>query len=282
MNSFFASRFWGSIGIASALALTWLPLMPKAAQAATYTFTAGNMDAYNTSDGLEPSNPSPGAVAFINNLYSSSNISCTNNPLCQIRNFDQPGADRQFIHTFSFSNLIGNITGANLEIRVRASAGGSQNDAIHLLFIDSLGNLDPVRWGSYFGSGNGTPSSSGTISTIDPSPPSNSTNRTSSNQTSTSTVPGLLNTSWTASPTPVDQTFYLDLSSLSPLALPNTTGNLIATLNTKGFLDVYVQDDTEVDYIKLTVETVPEPFTILGAGVALGFGSLFKRQKAKK
>ena len=56
--------------------------------------------------------------------------------------------------------------------------------------------------------------------------------------------------------------FTLDLAAL-PSASGGTT-SLIADLNSHGFLDVLVDDETGVDFMKLTVQTddaVPEPTT---------------------
>lgn len=73
---------------------------------------------------------------------------------------------------------------------------------------------------------------------------------------------------------PID--LSLDLSSL-----PTSSGSLdlLDMLNSEGFLDVHIQDDTAVDYLKLTVETVPEPGTIAGLAV-IGFG--FVASKTRK
>ena len=163
--------------------------------------------------------------------------------------------DDYFVHTFS--NLPNNIVSGQLEIRLRANGSSlNSNDSMHLSFTNPDETLDPVRWGRFIGAGEATP--------------------------------GLLPTFWSGGDI---QTFTFDLANL-PLA-PNQTGvasNLIATLNTKGFLDVIVQDDTAVDYIKLSITTdeetksVPEPTSTLGlfALGSLGIGAIAKRKLNKK
>ncbi len=63
----------------------------------------------------------------------------------------------------------------------------------------------------------------------------------------------------------------------------NLADNLINAMNQKGFLDIFVQDDTAVDYITLKVETVPEPTTSLGLlGLGLLGASQILHKKGKK
>ncbi len=133
--------------------------------------------------------------------------------------FDEPGTDKVFAHTFVLPQ--GNcISRARLTIRVKPNgAQGSlvENDAMTLRFSSPSGPPIPGTpvWTSYFGSGNPNP--------------------------------GLLPNQWHSGnygPT----TFNLNLASL-----PGPV-NMIAALNAQRFLDVYVQDDTAVDYMVLTVE----------------------------
>ena len=65
----------------------------------------------------------------------------------------------------------------------------------------------------------------------------------------------------------------MDLSAL-PLAGGGTL-NLLPELNSNGYLDVVVSDDSAVDYMKLTV--IPEPVTL--ALLALGGVTLIKRRQ---
>ena len=51
--------------------------------------------------------------------------------------------------------------------------------------------------------------------------------------------------------------------------------NLLPELNSNGYLDVVVSDDSAVDYMKLTV--IPEPVTL--ALLALGGVTLIKRRQ---
>ena len=239
----------------SALSIILLTMMPEVANAGTFTFVGGNMDDFNTTDGLEQSSPSNGSVIrLINRLKNH----CDNTPQrCEIRNFDEHTFDRNFLHTFNFANLAGTITSADLEIRVIGSGSSLiKNDTIGLYFVDSEGNLvpegDPTRWGRFFGSGNN--------------------------------LDGLLNTMWRGGS---DETFFFNLANLplAPKQDPNLISmNLLPTLNSLGFLDIEVGDDTAVDYIKLTIttdsETIPEPtstLSLLTLGT-LGITSTLKRK----
>jgi hypothetical protein len=75
------------------------------------------------------------------------------------------------------------------------------------------------------------------------------------------------------------QDFSFDLSNLP--TLDGFGKDLLPMLNEIGFLDIHIQDDTVVDYLKLTVETkpVPEPTSVAALAV-LGLG--FVGSKARK
>ncbi|MGB0383925.1 MAG: LamG-like jellyroll fold domain-containing protein [Ardenticatenaceae bacterium] len=163
---------------------------------------AGVEDDFSTSNGTESPSPSVG----LQSLYGSS------------RDFDTPQPNKRFLHTFS--DLLpeintSEICSATLEIRVKPGPGGSFNDSMALMFVDSGGNRLAVPWGRYFGSGN--------------------------------SKDGLFSFPWYAS-APA-QTITLDLD-----ALPQDGGgtvSILGYLNHFGFLDVEIQDDTAVDYVKL-------------------------------
>ena len=112
------------------------------------------------------------------------------------------------------------MTRATLEIRVRANASVPTNDTLQLQ-VNNAGSA--FLWARRIGTTGG--------------------------------VPGLLPTAWNTGNT---QTFCLDLA-----ALPNVTGpttNLIQSLNATGRLDIFVQDDTSVDYAILRIRQCPKMF----------------------
>lgn len=145
-----------------------------------------------------------------------------------LKDFDDPQWDRVVAHTFT--GLPDGIQAATLEVHLRAGASSmSYNDGINLTFVGDDQIMPPIgaeRWGRRIGS--------------------------------RGSLPGVLPYDWvstTASQT-VD-TIILDLGNL-PLApsQPSSASNLIPAMNQHGFLDFWIQDDTDVDYITLTV-TVP-------------------------
>jgi len=150
-----------------------------------------------------------------------------------LKDFDDSRIDRFIAHTFT--DLPACIVGATLEVHLRpGNSFLSHNDGIQLTFIGD----DQIRpavgselWGRRIGSGHSTP--------------------------------GVLPFDWHFG---ADETIVLDLSNL-PLAVnqPSSAGNLIPALNQHGFLDFFVQDDTEIDYLILTVTSCPKCDFIIDA-----------------
>jgi hypothetical protein len=134
--------------------------------------------------------------------------------------FDSTKQDVHFVHTFRFPPCKC-IVGAKIEFRAKAlgSSGSSSsgNDSITLGFSTLAGF---PHWSAHLGTGN--PSS----------------------------APALSTPAW-GSP-PLVRTFSLDLAAL-PTATPGTTISLLSAMQTNKYLDFYVQDDTSIDYIKLTL-----------------------------
>ncbi|MEQ9356947.1 MAG: PEP-CTERM sorting domain-containing protein [Coleofasciculus chthonoplastes F1-TOW-03] len=226
----------------SVLPLSLAMVMANTAHAATVSYIAGNADNFNTSDGLENSTPSAALEQWADQNYAYGASTLFDR---SVNDYDD-----YFVHTFSdlHSNLSNPIVFGELEISLRATNSSmSYNDAINLRFTNPDGTLTP-GWGRHIGQGDSTE--------------------------------GLLPTTWSNSQS---HTFTFNLANL-PLAPGQnpTASNLLPTLNQKGFLDVVVEDDTSIDYIKLTVSDVPEPLTILGSATALGFGALLKRQQSRK
>lgn len=161
----------------------------------------------------EPTSPSSNFLGWLSSMNAN------------LKDFDDPQWDRIVAHTFA--GLPQGICEATLEIHLRAGASSlSYNDTISLTFIGDDQNIPligPEHWSRRIGSDG--------------------------------TVPGVLPYNW-VSPAAFQtvDTIILDLSNL-PLAVgqPSSAGNLISALNQHGFLDIYVQDDTDVDYMTLTV-----------------------------
>ncbi|MCH7472594.1 hypothetical protein IIA79_06545 [bacterium] len=142
-----------------------------------------------------------------------------------IKDFDDPTINRVIAHTFT--SLPEGIQAATLEVHLRASTNNlSHNDGINLTFVEDDQIIPPIgseRWSRRIGTGHG--------------------------------VPGVLSYDWhSTTASPAIDTIILDLSNL-PLApsQPASASNLLPALNDHGFLDFWVQDDTDIDFMTLTV-----------------------------
>jgi len=140
------------------------------------------------------------------------------NPALPRADFDVTSINQQFGNTFVLPQ--GDcVTGAMLEFRAQPLApapSGSDNDAINLGFVSSSGQFVGTHWSAYFGSGN-------------------------------TGLPMLLTQQWVPGNFAAGNVFSLDLGNL-----PGGT-NLLSDLDAKRSLDMYIQDDTSVDYVRLVV-----------------------------
>jgi len=166
--------------------------------------------------GPEPASPSPDLRDFLGQSGITS-----------LGQFDEQLRNTLFGHTFS--NLLDPdlpdqmICAATLEIRMRPTSGDTDNDTIDLRFVQNRANFgsegfdNEVVWRRFLGPGQAT---DGIFNSWDPGDPA--------------------------------QTLVLDLTALPQP--DGTTISVIDQLNQNGFLDILIQDDTAVDYVKLTVK----------------------------
>lgn len=165
-------------------------------------------------------------------------------PSFYTNNFDDPSTNKQLFHTFT--GLPSNITSATLEFRAKPNGGDSENDAITLAFGYTGSNINSPYFISRFG------------------------------------ATGILPNWWNTTNYPSGQVFTLNLAALPPSQAAGVS-NLLPGLNSNGFLDIRINDDTSVDYLKLTLTTsVPESSSILGLGLigALGVVCLLRRSSS--
>jgi hypothetical protein len=134
--------------------------------------------------------------------------------------------DRQVAHTFA--NLPPGIDAATLQLRIRAgNDAGVDTDGLLISFVDATTTVycDDVAWGRPFA----PYTAAGCFPEPDPA--------------------GLVG-SWSAGDT---VTLVLDLSAL-PLAGGGTL-NLLPQINSAGFIDVNVSDETGCDFMRLSIDT---------------------------
>lgn len=181
----------------------------------TFTVTAGVNDNFVLP--TDPTSPSSNLLGYLNSIGAI------------LKDFDSTHNDRFVAHTFTG---LSDISEATLEIRLRAGTSFlSHNDSIGLTFIGNSQISPPQgseRWDRRIGTQ--PPTEDGSF--------------------------GLLPYDWhSTAASPAVDTIVLDLGNL-PLApgQPASASNLIPALNAHGFLDFLLQDDTDVDYIALTVK----------------------------
>ncbi len=170
--------------------------------------------------------PSQEIVAGVKDDFVSGNVEATAPSVTlqalvggPFADFDGTNPDVHFAHTFRLPPCKC-LVGAKLEFRAKALGSIPSNDSLTLGF-STLNGFQ--RWGAYLGNPNST------------------------------TAPSLSTPAWGMSPLVRD--FSLDLAAL-PTAPPNSSGptiSLLSAMQTNRYLDFYVQDDTSIDYIKLTV-----------------------------
>lgn len=151
--------------------------------------------------------------------------------------FDGTAINSPFGHTFALP-ADGCVVAAMLATRARPLGGGSANDAIHVGFVDPESVFVGPRRSAYFGSGNAAP------------------------------PPALLDSVWDVGLHPAGASFAFDLGPSAGEA------SLLPMLDALRSLDVYVQDDTSVDYLRAVVgicdcaeptpTATPSPVPIVG------------------
>jgi hypothetical protein len=138
------------------------------------------------------------------------------------QNYDEPGNTGQlFLETFD--GLPKCMLTANLAVRMRPAVGGqSNNDAISLMFINNVGAPAGPSYTQFIGN----PQS----------------------------INNVLSPPWTIANYPGGVYTVFDVSSL-PIAMGQSFVNLLPTLKQLRYLDILIQNDTNVDYLEFYCTT---------------------------
>jgi len=162
--------------------------------------------------------------------------------------FDQTTVNTNFLQKFDLRSLMNRMCSVSIEFRVKALGDFSDNDAVTL---SSGSNTSTQVWSQYFGKQNGFPIVHVPINNY-PTAWGFAGPKTST--PGGSNPPPLLSGTWSAGKA---QTFAwtFDENGGLPAGYPsgNTGGPMFNAFNLTGMLNVYVEDDTAVDYIKLTI-----------------------------
>lgn len=228
--------------LATAITLS-IGLLPVASHAVNITLTAGVDAGFAApADSASPSAALGAAIAAFAEGPNSQGFDLT-------LGVNGGSADRQVAHTFL--NLPAAITAGTLTVRVRASTDPfAFTDGIALSFVHAGATDYRAEVAAVYSCAFGGSSGGGSVlfNPLDP---------------------GLLqSTLWQAGN---EQEFTLDLAAL-PL-MGGGTLNLLPLLNSNGFLDVNVTDDTAADFMRLNLTSVPLPgtlFPLLGGLALLG------------
>lgn len=224
---------------------------------AAYIYQVGTNDGFNTGivDVSSPSAELTNAVTTNTNHQMSTQLQ-TFQDFDYVAGVNGGSTDVAVGHTFT--GLPNGITGATLEFRIQAGDDFYvRSDQVIFSFVQSMLDnwVDTTVWNRSFGP------------------------RAYINSDNTAVLYedfGLLNDDnpsndieWTEFS---DHTFSLDLAAL-PL-YDGSTYNLLPELDLHGFLDVVIEDETGVDYMTLTVQTVPVPagLILLGSGLVCLLG----------
>ena len=182
----------------------------------TFRWRGGVPD--NFAPNLESPNPSPGLQTRFSSVVPP------------IRKYDKAGDDRHFIETFSDLPLCieSGFLGTTIKPTGPVDIGNLQRgttDTFELIFTHPTGFPLGPHWRSFVGN-----------------PAADAT---------------LLPLNWGTNNYPFGVSFFLPLDSL-PLGTNNTNGstaNLLPAMEQQGHLDIRVQDDTNIDFMSLTITT---------------------------
>jgi hypothetical protein len=185
--------------------------------------TAAGVEARAAHGAASPAQcPSREILAGVNDNFSTANGVEATSPSLKLKSvlagahladFDTTVPNMGIAHTFQLPRC-GAIVGAKLEFRAKPLPDNPSNDAIDLGFSTLPGF---PRWSAWFGGGNAP------------------------------TSPSLQVPVWGS--TTAAKIFTLDLAALPTVG---STISLLSAVQTNRYLDFYVEDDTSIDYVKLT------------------------------
>ena len=225
------------------LLVSIIVIVEEQARANVFTYQLGQEDNFNQADGLEQATyMSPDEqnwfYTMFDNMYGVSdqcNASIYWQQRCQLRKFDEAIYNRNFHHSFDLSNALqsGDIISATFESKFKVHGSFKSKFNVH--------GYNDRMWFGHIASG----------------------------ETYSSNVLSFFNGKSNRKSTSLHQTIDANLS-LDGMTTSNGS-NLLSIMNQEQTLAFHIEDDTMVDYIRLTVETkstdnksIPEPSLLLG------------------
>ena len=214
-------------------------LINSALQSAQYTISVGQRDYFDTSDGVE-------ATTVSDRLQQVLDVAVAAGAPIPILELDtiEGGNVARALTTLDFSNISGVITAANLKVYAKPLVGRDvpSNDVISIGYSDRIFSIDEspgILYEYHIGLGSAT----GENSYFDFDWDANNPN-----------LPSLINEGFEIN---------IDLSNFDTVGYWGSPEikevNLLPQLQNYKGLDLYIQDDSTIDYIELTITTDSDP-----------------------
>lgn len=224
-------------------------LICSALQSAQYTVSVGQRDYFDTSDGVEATTISDRLQQVIDAAVAAGDRI----PILELDTIEGGNVARA-VSSLNFSNISGTITAANLKVYAKPLLGRDipSNDIISIGYSDLLFSTEDSRgilYEYHIGLGSGTGENSYFDFDWDPNNPN---------------LPSSINEGYEIN---------IDLSNFDTVGYWGSPEekevNILPQLQNYKALDLYIQDDSTIDYIELTITTDSDPPIVIFSVTAL-------------